>query len=233
MKRHAKQIVLWAAFLLLPMSVDAQITDYTGSLGATEYLNFMVRGRASSFLIGVGVYVGPYTGPSTRMSRLREFSLICVDFDNSPATRWVNVTGRDLGRPDVRLVWARRTGAFQVSPGGLPWVTFRRRVWRTSGQSAWSAIHAAIWTIMSDGARSEAMITRVATTDPRSAAPNATVHADGWYVLSAADGYNGQEMLIRTPASTVPEPSTYLLMATGLLFLVFFGRKRMGELDEG
>ena len=33
MKRHATQIVLWTAFLLFPMSADAQITDDMGSLG--------------------------------------------------------------------------------------------------------------------------------------------------------------------------------------------------------
>ncbi len=30
--------------------------------------------------------------------------------------------------------------------------------------------------------------------------------------------------------SVVPEPQTYILMATGLLFMVFFGRRRMKEM---
>ena len=60
---------------------------------------------------------------------------------------------------------------------------------------------------------------------------------DGWYVLTGLDkgtaSYDGtgQEFLMRT--TSVPEPSTYLLMATGLLCINVVRRNRiMGLANE-
>ena len=65
------------------------------------------------------------------------------------------------------------------------------------------------------------------------AATNAAAFdTDGWYILSENDvalGHpdSGQEFLMRAevPATLSPEPSSYLLLATGLFFLMTVGRK--------
>jgi len=67
----------------------------------------------------------------------------------------------------------------------------------------------------------------------------AAFNTDGWYILSENDvtlGHSdsGQEFLMRAdvPATVNPEPSTYLLLGTGLFFLVTVGRKRLIALRE-
>ena len=66
-------------------------------------------------------------------------------------------------------------------------------------------------------------------------------NTDGWYILSEndvdvalGDSNSGQEFLMRAdvPATVNPEPSTYLLLGTGLFFLVTVGRKRLIALRE-
>jgi hypothetical protein len=241
MKRHAKLIVLWTAFLMFPMSVNAQITDYMGPLGDSEYLNFLNAGErvASTWTEnGSRVYVGPYVGAFGQGVTDPQFSLICVDFENYAGDQQVNVTGLGSVGDDDGL------GATRLGTASGSLLKYRQAAylgslfdedWGTDRRSAWSAIHAAIWTIMTGDWVGGGELDYAGRNDFIAASELAVADgysADGWYLLSAANGYNGQEMLIRTPASTVPEPSTYLLMATGLLFLVFFGRKRMRELEQ-
>ena len=56
---------------------------------------------------------------------------------------------------------------------------------------------------------------------------------DDWHVLTAYDAAGQrllprQEMLTQTQ-SVVPEPQTYVLLFSGLIFMVVFGRRRMKE----
>jgi len=234
-------IILWSLLALLPVTVHAQVTNYSGVVGASEYMDFVSgSGVASEWRTSSGsrVQVGPYNGRfTTNGVTSAQFSLICVDYDHFAGDQWVNTTGLGTGQSDSGL-GATRLGS---STGNL--LRYRQAAylgslfdsWQTFGsdqRSVFSAIHAAIWTLMgaSDGyvgGSDYAFRDRFLS---MAALDGSDYSADGWYVLSPAQGYNGQEMLIRT--NTVPEPSTYLLMGTGLLMLLLFGRKRMREVHQ-
>jgi len=241
MKKLVAPIVLWTAALLMPLPAAAQITNYEGVLGSQEYLDFLggsgvVSPWTEQMPNGAWsqVYVGPYVGRfATNGVTSPSFSLVCVDFEHFAGDQWVNVTSLGSGQSDAGLA-NTRLGA---GTGSLD--TYRRAAylsslfesWEdygTSKSTVWSGIHAAIWTITSGAEVGGDAVTRdyflhLADTE------GATYAADGWYVLSGVDG-RYQEMLVRT--NTVPEPSTWLLMGTGLALLLVFGRGRMRKLDE-
>lgn len=58
----------------------------------------------------------------------------------------------------------------------------------------------------------------------------------GWYVLSPGGSsrhHRGQEFLMRgLPRTSVPEPSTFLLMATGLFLIIVVRRKSLTALTN-
>ncbi|MDZ7778820.1 MAG: PEP-CTERM sorting domain-containing protein [Gemmatimonadota bacterium] len=244
MKRFARSIVLWAVFALFPVSVSAQITDFTGTLGSEEYMNFVSGSDVVSdrYLDGNRVYVGPYVGNFDRGDGLTtpNFSLLCVDFDNYAGSQRVNVTGLGSASDDSDLGATRLGGSAgsltryrQAAYLGSLFDSWEGLEYDAGQGQLWTAIHSAVWTVMTgrEIGGSEYDLRDRILADHSEASGDFT--ADGWYVLSGEGDETAQEMLIRTPASTVPEPSTYLLMATGLLFLVAFGRKRMSGLSEG
>ena len=115
------------------------------------------------------------------------------------------------------------------------------------GTAAWPAIQAAIWsfttpTFSIPSALSTDVSTLVANAN---AADLSSFDFSGWSVLTPVP-YAGtlfrdrQEMLVQntllqitgTPGgpSVVPEPQTYVLLFSGLIFMVFFGRRRMREM---
>jgi hypothetical protein len=240
MKRFALA-ALMAAFALQPLAAAAQGEAPVPNASGQEYLQFVGgSGVNGSF----GVQVGPYTGRFASQAPTDPgFNLYCVDFDHFANSTAVNASalGGDLS--------TTRLGGGLGSLTAYTEAAYLASLFESYAGStaAWSAIHAAVWTSIRNA---------LPPGDPNSGVPVPDADydlrdtfllqaqtavaggwtADGWYVLTpdatppAGFTYrNGQEFLIRTN-TTVPEPSTYILMASGLLLLVGFGRRRLKEL---
>ncbi|MEX2472177.1 MAG: PEP-CTERM sorting domain-containing protein [Gemmatimonadota bacterium] len=237
MKRFTRQIVLWAAFALFPAAVQGQwIDDYQGVLndGETYFLDYQNPGynvASSRTFNGQRVYVGPYEGAFGGGVTAPSFSIICIDFDAYAGDQNVIVTSLADAMSDSDLGNTRLAGA----AGSL--TRYRQAAYYaslfdswgalgTDQQDVWTDIHAMIWNGMSDTFSDSGT---VQTAFDLNAALDYS--ADGWYVLTGTGDDPGQEMLVRTRTATVPEPSTYLLMATGLFFLAVLGRKRRDQVE--
>jgi hypothetical protein len=100
----------------------------------------------------------------------------------------------------------------------------------------WSGIHAAIWKLTSGGiSPTNAVATGLASPFLAYAALMSSSGFGGldmaeWSLLTPVDKDNpasAQEMLVRTPGTTVtPEPDSYVLLATGMLFLFALARRK-------
>ena len=233
MKRFLLTVAVAAA--LQPVDLSAQLFAPTPS--SVEYLNFVGgSGVNGSMGVQVGPYVGEFLagGPSGPASA--QFSLYCVDYTHYASDQWVRSTGLTDNS-------GSNLGATRLGTGGTSYARYQQAAylsslfesWSTLGFAAtqatvWSGIHAAIWEVTSGvtvGTGTTATI-RQALLSGTFASQAAAYSTEGWYVLSsnlaAPYGSNGQEFLVRTTA--VPEPSTPLLMASGLLALVGIGRRR-------
>lgn len=120
-----------------------------------------------------------------------------------------------------------------------------------ANMGSWSAIQSAIWTIMTPTfAYSSAAYD--GTTNWLLEAQNADLSSfdfSSWNVLTPYERNtiprSRTEMLVQTasqevvgtreildlPPTVTPEPETYLLLVSGLIFMVFFGRRRMKEME--
>ena len=226
-------LVLSIGSLAPAASLDAQQPYFfSGVPDAQEYLDFVSGSGVNG---GYGVQVGPYAGRfTTPTSPL--FSIYCVDYNHYAKDQWVNVTGLD---PAGDLVKTRLQdyGDYQKAAylaslfdtgtdvDGVP---------GPDGTSSWGGIHAAIWSIT----------TGVSVGDPAirdyylslANANAGSFSTAGWYVLSPYNASGGpfdgtgQEFLMRTVS--VPEPATFVLIASGLLFLAALSRKRVKRLEQ-
>lgn len=197
--------------------VDAQQPYfYSGVPDAQEYLDFLSgSGVNGGYGVQVGPYVGRFTTPTTP-----QFSIYCVDYNHYAKDQWVNVTALNAGAlPNTRL---EDYGDYQQA-------AYLASLFDTAPTSAWGAIHAAIWNITSGVAVGDAAQRNYYL--GLAAANAASFSTQGWYVLSplnadggAHDG-TGQEFLMRSVS--VPEPASFLLLASGLLFLAAASRKRV------
>lgn len=240
MKRFILSVVA-LAIVLLPATVTAQLAPVPNPV---EYLDYLygsgVNGNNGS-PSQVGPYAGRFlTGPGGSPTS-GTFSLYCVDHLNTVSDQWVAATALGTGQIDGNLT-ATRLGA---TAGAVSKYTraaylaslfdswsYYATLYSTDKQTVWSAMHSAIWSIVSGTTVANPGFTlRDTFMGMANTAYAGGYQADGWYVLSPISPDNGQEFLIRT--NVVPEPSTYIMLATGLLFLVAFGRKRLGVRGGG
>ncbi len=217
--------VLAVGVLAQPAQVSGQL--YNGIPDATEYLNFLSGSGVNG---GFGVQVGPYTGRFENPASA-PFSLYCVDYLHYAQDGDVNVVG--LG-PVGNLSNTRLNnyGAYQQA-------AYLASLFETTdANTQWGSIHAAIWRLTSGldvnpnvSGINDALRDQYLTL---AAAQVGVFNTEGWYVLTPVNksaASSGQEFLMRTSVS-VPEPATFLLMASGLLMLAAVSRKRLTGLHE-
>ena len=104
-------------------------------------------------------------------------------------------------------------------------------------KTEWRAIHEAIWSLTSGISVGGAAATWAAEAESKFLTYQGGNYAD-WSLLTFESGYPEwnpnvairptQSMLVQS-TSVAPEPQTYILMGTGLIFLVFVGRRRLKE----
>lgn len=182
----------------------------------TETYKFTNPGTVTGF----GYYVGPYQGIVQSQPGTPTIDLYCVDF---------------LHRISKGQVW---TAYYSVLSGSLAktrggdgaYDLYLRSAWLisqygVSSPSEWKNIQATIWNLFAGSAPDPA------TSHWRTQADQnyQSVNANYWYVLTdvnAQDPRSAQEFM----TYVTPEPSTYLLLATGLAFLGFLyvRRPRLG-----
>lgn len=206
-----------AALVTQPALLSGQIY-YNGVPNQQEYLDFL---GGSGVGYG-GVQVGPYVGRFTSDPYpAQSFSIYCVDFNHYAQDQRVWVTAlspsADLDHTRLDNYSRYRTAAYLSSLFDTAPAT----------GASWGPIHRAIWSVTSTVPNNtwDDFLT------PERLAAAQTFNTAGWYVVSPRGYANGQEFLMRTRVS-VPEPATFLLLASGLLMLAAASRKRITGLRE-
>jgi PEP-CTERM motif len=218
MKRLLR-IALGAVMLAQPGRASAQLY-YNGIPDAQEYLDFM-HGSGVGYS---GVQVGPYEARFIESPATPSFNIYCVDYNHHAVDQWVNVTS--LGSSNLSNTRLNDATKYQKA-------AYLSSLFDTYSTGQWGYIHAAIWYITSGvtlGSMSAMQpYLNLANTNASS------FNTAGWYVLSPTTHsgirYDGQEFLMRTPVS-VPEPATVVLLATGLLLMAAFSRRRLQDLTK-
>ena len=166
--------------------------------------------------VGFGYYVGPYQ--ATVLSGLSQpgtatLDIYCVDFLHAISVGTVWTAG-------LRSLSGDLTGS---RGGNAAWANYMKSAWLASQYavtppSEWKHIQATMWNLFAPSAP-----------DPSSShwltqanANYQSVNPNYWYVVTDVASPGTQEFL----TYVTPEPSTYLLLATGLFFLGFMYLRR-------
>jgi len=247
-------IILFGLGMLLAQPVAAQQTapSYAPDVPNQTLFEYEfrkgsgVRGDWEEWAPQVGPYLGRVgwdnpTGPL--------FTLYSVDFVNSIYSGLdVNAMVSNIGVGDMSMtLLGAGSGA---STYGTPLQRYQSAAWLasqyfTAGTSSWSSIQAAIWTIMTPTFPVSSTFANpwLSTVIASGFVPTG-IDFDRWSVLTAMDDtgqrlIGRQEMLMQgpvlrtvgeVPPTVTPEPQTYVLLFSGLIFLVVFGRRRLKEM---
>ncbi|MEM7417029.1 MAG: PEP-CTERM sorting domain-containing protein [Gemmatimonadota bacterium] len=245
--KKALFLSLGLAIALSPATANAQI--FNGTPLPLEYLDFVGGSGVGSTY---GVQVGPYTahfeanGITGRTTASPQFSVYCVDYlhyaSNSNGLVTVNAIGGDLtntrlgdfGRYQRSAYLSSLFDSWQDHETALETMFAGTNF---SRNHVWGGLHSLIWdtatgpgNLGDNNERTWAARNYFASLADDNAGSYDTT---GWYVLSEADvplghSYSGQEFLMRTVE--VPEPSTVLLMLTGIGLLAFASRRRFADI---
>jgi hypothetical protein len=214
---RSAMIALTAVVAAQP-SAAQQPYFHDGAPSAREYLEFT---QSSGMLMADhGVEVGPYMGHFQGEPASAQFSIYSVDFTHFAMSQMVNVTA--LSRGNFRNT---RLNGDAAAAAKYRQAAYLASLFDTRPTSRWGRIHAAIWWVTSGQAPyyNQDLVELPVPED---------FSTNGWYVISSLDADGGpddgtgQEFLLRS----VPEPTTFFLMASGLLLLAAFSRKRPGEI---
>jgi hypothetical protein len=242
--KRALFLAVGAAIALQPIATEAQV--FNGTPMPVEYLDFVGgSGVGSSY----GVQVGPYSAEfeaSTLTGRTMtspQFSVYCVDYlhyaRDSDGLVNVSALGGDLSATRLGSYGRYQTSAY-LSSLFDGWEAHAAALNADTGMSfslgdVWGGLHSAVWAVATGP--TELGATNARTDAARDyffalASTNAgSYDTSGWYVLSEADmdltaSNSGQEFLVR---AGVPEPSTLLLMLTGMALMFGVSRRRFVE----
>lgn len=230
-------IILFGLALLV-QPVQAQ--DYAPTLPDESFVTYTYTGP-EEWVVQWGVAVGPYTGTLLTPTNAN-ITLYCVDFYRRVKSGVITAQALSLGNAD-HFPFSQRWGASNVTMP-VPLVNFQKAAYLASmfhsytgqpGQAeAWKAIHGAIWTLVSGAPSGVSGYPGVAGYLAMADAGYLGYgNYDNWRLLKteAVNGNKGltsQYFLVQSEVVT-PEPQTYLLLGSGLLFLVFVGRRRLKE----
>ncbi len=229
LSRHRFLSIALAVSALVPAVVSAQ----TQQLQLTS-----ISGAASAFGTAVGPYQVTTTANGTLYTAGTSFTVFCVDYFNhigfnSPYT--ANVTSLASGS-----LGNTRFGTAEL-------VDYRKAFYLTTQfavnpTSAWGDIHATIWSLFATGGPTPSSnswqtlaTTWYTTTGAAADWSQAFVLSD----VNISHGVNGQTypgtggvqefvtgQILASTTTSVPEPSTYVLLGTGMLAVMFVARRR-------
>ncbi len=224
-----------AAVITLPLTASAQLaitsnvknTNVTVSTGSTAVTAYYAEGFVEP--------AGPLKASFNMFAKPLQ-QIFCVDFENAywnGANYNANVTLLSSSTADIGLL----TRQGQALGGGNAFTKYLQMAWladnfATAPTTEWAGIQGAMWNIVSGKPSSTLNSNVLSWIQKVSAADLATVNKNGWAVVTDVNVSRGkggiQEFLVRTtgPVNVVPEPSTYLLMATGLIGMALLSRRR-------
>ena len=238
-----KLLVLTAAALFLsPMSVSAQLTlanttnisatPVTASVGTTAIVATFNGAPGTTI-------VGPFRMAFGGIFGSAIHDIVCVDLNNSfYEGQSYNANLTLLSSSDSDLLARTRWGMGYGDANTVRHL-YLKMAWLaghfyTEPSSEWAGIQGAIWHLTTGGALPFGGETNPNVQTWVSLAYQSdltSIDASGWAVVTdvSATGFEGgaQEFLVRT--NVVPEPSTYLLLATGLAGIALIARRRRVE----
>jgi hypothetical protein len=235
-----KFLALTAVALMAAPTVASAQLSITSNVANTSVTAFHDPSRTiavSYNQVGGGTFgqvAGPLRATFNLFGSAITSDVYCVDLLNGlddGNARLSNIT--ILNSSTTTLGALTRIG--QTSGGSAALTTYRKMAWLASqmtvaNQANWAGIQGAIWNLES-GLPATSVNSNVATWVNLANTTNlSSFNLAGWAVVTQTTTMNGQagrqELLVPLSVNVVPEPSTYALMATGLIGLVGFARRR-------
>jgi hypothetical protein len=183
-----------------------------------------------------GPYIAQFQYPGTN-----PVNIYCIDMYRSISPGHVITANVQNLSDAVGLVPALGYGGTNLQQDLKKAAWLSMQFWNPANAADWKGIHYAIWSLTSGVslAGTDAYLLSAQNWVSLAGANYMSYGSYGdWSLLTFESGYPErypemqlrptQSMLVQSTTVT-PEPETYLLMATGLLFLAFFGRRRLRE----